>query len=182
MHHKQLNSPWRYWAKLFFAFAIVFNLALGNQYAQKLVYRNKLGAKVLTSEEYAKLPKANWDTLAKYSSTAHKFAFKSTSTSGSTVMLNTPPVGNQGDQGSCVGWAIGYTAAGILTYPKYGCWNPSLSMRSPSYVYNQIKLSSDCTSGSYMSSALNLVSTQGVCSYSLMPYVYEDCSTLPNAT
>lgn len=139
----------------------------------------KPGVKPLTDAQYAKLPKVNLDTLSKYSTTARKFALKSILASGNITMLNTPPVGDQGFQGSCVGWAAGYAATGILTYPKYNCW--SMSMRSPNYVYNQIKLSSDCLVGSFMIDGLNLVKTQGDCSWDLMPYLDWDCSTLPNS-
>jgi len=165
--------------KKVFLFAIIFNFALNATYAQSSQSYQGFGAKILTDEEYAKLPKVNWDTLVKYSNTIHKFALKSISANESIVMLNTPPVGSQGDQGSCTAWAAGYAAAGILTYPKYNSWDKS--KRSPSYVYNQTKVSSDCNSGSFMKDALNLIVTQGVCSWNLMPYNYTDCGTLPNS-
>jgi hypothetical protein len=77
-----------------------------------------------------------------------------------------------------VGWAVGYTATGILAYPKYNSW--SAAERSPNYVYNQIKISSDCDSGSIVTTALNLIKNQGDCSWNLMPYIDGDCTTLPN--
>lgn len=35
------------------------------------------------------------------------------------VMLNNPDIGDQGSQGYCVGWSIGYAAMGILSYSKF---------------------------------------------------------------
>lgn len=78
-----------------------------------------------------------------------------------------------------MGWAVGYTAMGILTYPKYYCWNTA--RRSPNFVYNQIKVNANCGSGSYPKDALNLVKGQGDCSWFLMPYINGDCATQPNA-
>ena len=95
-------------------------------------------------------------------------------------MLVNPAVGDQGFQLSCVGWAFGYTAMGILTYPKYYCWNAA--ERSQSYVYNQIKIGSDCSLGTYGKLGADKVKSEGVCSYSLMPYVYNNCATQPNST
>ncbi|MDP4203875.1 MAG: C1 family peptidase [Bacteroidota bacterium] len=94
--------------------------------------------------------------------------------------MYTPSIGDQGGEGSCVGWAVGYTALGILMYPQYGNWYAA--RRSPNYVYNQIKQSSDCGSGSLTTNALNLVLNQGDCSWNSMPYVDGDCATLPNTT
>jgi len=150
-------------------------------FAQTPAIYYKPGALFLTSAQYAQLPTTNWDTLTKYSIASKTIALKSAIVNGNIVMLNTPPVGDQGlSQESCVGWAVGYTATSILTYPKYNCW--SLANRSPSYVYNQIKVSSDCLSASYTLDALKLVTSQGDCAWNMMPYVDNDCSMLPNST
>ncbi len=99
----------------------------------------------------------------------------------SVVMLNNPPIGDQGAQGSCVGWGVGYTALSMLVYPQYNVWNTN-SERSPSYVYNQIKISNNCNDGAYVVDGLNLILNQGSCSMSLMPYNQSTCSTQPNST
>lgn len=93
--------------------------------------------------------------------------------------MQNPPIGDQGNQGSCVGWATGYAALGTLTFAKYNCWD--LASRSPSYVYNQIKVG-NCLDGSYLIDGVNLIKNDGSCSLSLMPYNENDCSTQPNAT
>lgn len=92
------------------------------------IQRHLLGAKLLTEVEYEKLPKTNWELLK---ANADKQAI-ATKTS-SIVMLNNPPIGDQGPQGSCVGWAIGYAATSILAYPKYNN-NWDNARRSPSYI------------------------------------------------
>ncbi len=176
----------------------LFTIILFSQsdlFAQK---KHSLGAFVLTPEDYAKLPKANWDTLTKYSpKLAHpEMTIESPLTgispmvSGKTVMLShTPPIGNQGGEASCVGWGVGYTAMGILVYPKYNYWD-IISERSPAYIFNQIKLSklrSSCDTGSYVTDALNLVTGKGSwkvgdCCWYSMPYVDGTCSSLPNSS
>lgn len=99
----------------------------------------------------------------------------------SSVNLPTPPVGNQGSDGACVGWGTGYAAHSILRYMNnpvhQGQWYGA--RRSPSYVYNQIKLGS-CGAGSYPWDALNLLVTKGECSELQMNYVNGQCYTLPN--
>jgi hypothetical protein len=154
--------------------AIIFSNYLSSQ-------TYSTGAVFLSNSEYAQLPRPNWDTLAKYSTRNSIRQSNTIANSGNGItMLVSPPIGNQGGQGSCVGWAVGYTAMGILTYPKYYCW--SAALRSPAYVYNQIKILSDCYSGSHIKDAANLAISQGVCALSLMPYVETNCSTQPNST
>jgi len=142
-------------------------------FSQTSISKYKFGALPLTSEQYAKLPKVNWDTLRKYSN------LKTISErSKSIITLVNPPIGDQGDQGSCVGWSVGYTALGILAYPKYSCWD--IGKRSPNYVFNQIKLS--ICNNAYMPDALNLFKQEGSCSWNLMPYDENNCTTQPNST
>ena len=138
------------------------------------------GVLPISDSEYATYPRPNWDTLNKYANTGAIIPqIASDGSSGNIVMLQTPPVQGQGWINSCLGWSFGYCALSILNYSKYCNW--SKAERSPSYIYNQIKVTSDCGSGAYLSSVLNLVTTQGVCSWNLMPYNYINCDTLPNA-
>ncbi|MBV9963180.1 MAG: hypothetical protein JO072_13120 [Parafilimonas sp.] len=156
--------------KLFLVCTVLISFAAAAQRAEDF----KPGALLLSKDQYAKLPKVNWDTLRKYAMPQNKQ--KIAGAGGITLLIN-PPIGNQGGEGSCVGWATGYSAMGILTYSKFNCW--ANAERSPNYVYNQIKISNDCLSGSYITSGLNLVQTQGDCSWNLMPYVDGDCITQP---
>jgi C1A family cysteine protease len=159
----------------FLTFAIIYFLLLTSiTFSQSIERKYSFGALVLSKEEYDKIPRPNWDTLKKY---ANLKAISSESTK-SFVHLTNPPIGNQGNQGSCVGWATGYAALGTLTYSKYSCWD--LASRSPSYVFNQIQLG-NCSSA-YLTNGLDLVKNQGSCSLSLMPYNPNECSTQPNST
>lgn len=97
--------------------------------------------------------------------------------------LDVPAIRNQGGEGSCVAWGTTYAARSInwkKTHPA--SWSTSVNIFSPEYVYNQIKISSSCSSGSYVTSGLNLLKSQGVCTWSSMPYTDGTCSTMPNST
>ena len=50
-----------------------------------------------------------------------------------------PPVGNQGQQGSCTAWAIGYYQKTHYEYLEHH-WNDSTTSHefSPAFIYNQI--------------------------------------------
>lgn len=136
------------------------------------------GGLLITPAQYAAIPDPNWAEIKSYSTAVPNA--EGVYTSPAVVMLNNPPIGDQQTQGSCVGWAVGYTAMGVLTYPKFNCWD--VARRSPSYVYNQIKVGAGCGGGSYPIDALNLVKNQGVCSFNLKPYDDAECSSLPNMT
>ncbi|QRA44286.1 C1 family peptidase [Chryseobacterium cucumeris] len=135
-----------------------------------------LGAILVDDKTYSSFAKADIDALAM------KFKGKSAETliasiPSSYTIPNTPPIANQGQEGSCVAFATAYAAASILEYNFKGITNP----RSPEYVYNQIKVNG-CPNGTYASSGLNLIKDQGVCSWDEMPYTDVECSTQPNAT
>ena len=49
----------------------------------------------------------------------------------SIVELYTPPIGDQGSQGSCMGWAFGYGCVSIQAYNAYQDWN--WARRSPAF-------------------------------------------------
>ncbi len=94
--------------------------------------------------------------------------------SSASVKKYCPIPKSQGSQGSCVGWSSTYAARTILYAKKKGWTNPySITAKafSPSYTYNQIKLGSDCSQGSYISSAMSLLKTQGAPLLVEHPYV-----------
>lgn len=92
-----------------------------------------------------------------------------------------PPVGNQGSQGSCVGWAVGY---GLRSYyaRRYGEVPMDVSGRfSPSYVFNQIKVAEQgCEGGSRITDALTLLTKEGVAPYQSFPYSEQACENKPD--
>jgi len=81
-----------------------------------------------------------------------------------------PPVGDQGGEGSCVGWAVGYYNS---TYTQAKDENIDVSdgnttnICSPSFVYN---LSNNSTTGSSINIALEMVKNFGCSNLDLFPY------------
>lgn len=125
---------------------------------------HSLGCEFLTADEYAKIPVAKVP--------------KGTLRAAATLVV--PPVGDQGGEGSCVAWGTTYAARSIDWQADHtGSWSQSVNIFSPEYVYNQIKVKKACSSGAYVTKGLDLLKTQGVCTWSLMPYTDVKCTTLP---
>lgn len=96
-----------------------------------------------------------------------------------TFELNMPPAGNQGNQGSCSSWAVGY-AVGSYFINKTNIFpyiNNSV-LGSPKFLYDQITLG-NCGGTSYPDN-LNIILKKGVCSLSEMPYDDSECFLQPN--
>ena len=88
-----------------------------------------------------------------------------------------PVPGNQGSQGSCTAWAVAYA---LKTYQEdfernWGV-DSAETCFSPAYVYNQL---TNNGSGISISSAMNLIVEQGVCTLAQMPYNQNDFITQP---
>jgi len=90
-----------------------------------------------------------------------------------------PKPGNQGMQGSCVGWAVAYALKTYHERTERG-WalNDYRHVMSPAYLYNQIK---EPGGGAYFHNAFKVLQTQGVSSWALMPYTALDDGTMPSA-
>jgi C1A family cysteine protease len=97
---------------------------------------------------------------------------------------NYPAVGNQGYQGSCVGWAVAYAYKSAQDKLDHGYLIPF----SPSYVYNQLTERTEWTivdgtkydnTGIKVADAMELVANQGICPLSEMPYDATDPDTTP---
>lgn len=93
-----------------------------------------------------------------------------------------PAPGNQGSQGSCTAWAVGY---GVRSYYEYRDLPADKVPRnlafSPSFLYNQIKIKrGDCASGAYISDALKFLQTNGIAPLPDFPYTPSKCSALPS--
>lgn len=155
----------RYYFCLLFIFSCIF--ATGqNNYVTGLVY---------DSAKYYSTPLIDVDSLApRATNDEHQQVL------ASSCYLETPSPMNQGSQPSCTGCAVGYAAASILVYQKYGDW--TLSTMSPSFVYNQAKVSSDCSKGASFSNAFSLLHDKGICTIEIMPYDASSCSALPSAS
>lgn len=98
--------------------------------------------------------------------------------------LATPAVSNQGSEGSCVAFAVGYATRSIDYYyaKNDASYSYSSNIFSPEYLYNQTKASTDCGSGSSVLTALNFLQTNGICTWSTMPYSSGSCSLVPTSS
>ena len=92
-----------------------------------------------------------------------------------------PKPGDQGQLGSCTGWAVGYAArsyysAKVEDHPKS---NPHF-IASPEYVYLAAKKTNDCSQGSAIPDALDVLKA-GAISVSKYPFAKQTCAELPQS-
>ncbi len=102
----------------------------------------------------------------------------------SGVNLIMPPVGNQGGEGACVAFAVGYGARSAEKYYQTNAssYSNSTNIFSPEFLYNQTKFSADCGSGTSMQTVLDLIKLKGVTTFASMPYSSTNgCSLLPTS-
>jgi len=90
-----------------------------------------------------------------------------------------PPVGNQGMQGSCTAWAVGYYQKTHYEKREHN-WNDSTTNHqySPAFIYNQINGGAD--QGSSTSDAFALITDQGCATVADCPYNQNDYTTWPS--
>lgn len=90
-----------------------------------------------------------------------------------------PPPGDQGNQGSCVGWAAAY----LKSYQERVERNWDIANTahhfSPSFIYNQIRVG-DCNAGAYAPHALGLLHERGAASLATFPYQATRCDQVPS--
>ena len=95
-----------------------------------------------------------------------------------------PTPGNQGRQGSCVGWASAYGARTIANAVKNG-WKYNTSKInqntfSPAFVYNQIRYNAKCE-GAYIENAMKLMNSYGAAKLTDFSYDYRTCLRTPSS-
>jgi hypothetical protein len=93
--------------------------------------------------------------------------------------VHMPPVGNQGQQGCCVAFAIGYYYKTYQEWQTYG-WSVTDSNHifSPAFIYNHINGGQD--SGSYFSDAFQLLIQNGCATLAEFPFNDANCTTWPS--
>lgn len=91
-----------------------------------------------------------------------------------------PRPGDQGQQGSCVGWATAYALKSYLEKIDQG-WDLDRQdhLFSPAYLFNAIALP-NCD-GTYFSWALDRLQRVGAATWSQMPYRDWECTSIPSA-
>lgn len=83
-----------------------------------------------------------------------------------------PPVGDQLNQGSCVGWATAYAARAYYAYQvEHRDTTMTSNVPSPAWVFNIIHIGADCNQGSFVPDAMEVL-RQGA--PSLADYPYDD--------
>ncbi len=83
-----------------------------------------------------------------------------------------PAVGDQMNQGSCVGWATAYAARAYYAYQvEHRDLADTANIPSPAWIFNIIHLGNDCDQGSFVPDAMDVLRTGA---RSLKEYPYDD--------
>ena len=101
-----------------------------------------------------------------------------------SASLLTPTPGHQGNEGSCVPFAIAYGARSIEHFYKNNAssYAYSTNIFSPEYAYNQTKFG-ECGSGTSITTVLDLIVNKGVATWQAMPYSdVNGCSIQPTSS
>ncbi len=87
-----------------------------------------------------------------------------------------PEPGTQGDQPSCVAWAVGYGLRSYYEHWRRG-WdvNDTHHIASPAFIYDQLVRNKTCATGTTISDALNLLQNVGAASLADAPYDPREC-------
>ncbi len=92
-----------------------------------------------------------------------------------------PPRGDQGHQGSCVGWSTSYGARSILYTRQTGEHLDHQTGFSPAFVYDQLA-HGKCEGGSLIVRALELMRDVGDLPLNNFPYDQHTCDRLPTSS
>lgn len=132
-------------------------------------YAQTLGLKLLDPERYASIP------LAPHLSSG-------TLPSRVDLSKDFPQPGNQGEQDSCVAWALGYALKSYEENVEFRSQGRSADFHfSPAFIYNQFMRSNpSCKGGMYVVDGLGILETQGILPVSEFPYVENECSMQPS--
>lgn len=138
---------------------------------------------------------SEWQELSQTAQVADSITYPMSTASVDNSLLSWfPPIGNQGSEGSCVAWSVGYyiksfqeakehgwnfsTATWTGTYPGYPSAGFQDKVMSPEFLYNLIDDGTD--NGASFEDAVNLTCSIGVCSWQKMPYSQSDHSSWPS--
>lgn len=88
---------------------------------------------------------------------------------GATVEIKMPPVANQGSEGSCVAFAVGYYQESV----EYK------NILSPEYLFDLTKSDPNTCSGSSVYNTYVFLQSYGTCTWQSLPYTAGGCSITP---
>lgn len=156
--------------KLLLPISIIYFFSIASVYSQ--VNEFGLGLKLAPASVYDTIPKAEVSSRGLLPDAVD-------------LSANMPVPGNQGKQGSCVGWASAYC---VRSYYENIKNNRSFSLPadtsswsdvfSPSFIYNQLNLQLDL--GILVVDALICMKYVGAVSWKDMPYSEKDYTTMPS--
>ena len=94
-----------------------------------------------------------------------------------------PPPGSQGSQSSCTAWAVGYALRSYHEGRRRNWrFDSQEQLISPAYIYNSLHgFSGDCSAGTGISRALELLQRDGAPTLARYPYSDDNCSRTPDA-
>ncbi len=140
-----------------------------------------------------------WQEIAQTAGTVDNIAFVGLPVGSPATVDNSqlpyfPPIGNQGSEGSCVAWSVGYYVKTFQEAKEHG-WNltdvswtgpnpgyPAVNYQdmimSPEFVYHLINGGVD--NGASFNNAIDLVCSIGISSWLKMPYSQTDHTTWPS--
>ena len=130
--------------KILFIFLFGFTISFPQEFGLGVLLDDSLYANSPTA---APLMRGDYDDLPQ-SASLKKYA---------------PTPGNQGPYGTCAGWSTAYAGRTILEAIR-NSWNGDVvdqNTFSPSFVYNQIRVTKDCDGGTSLIEALDVVRDQG---------------------
>lgn len=91
-----------------------------------------------------------------------------------------PPPGDQGKQGSCVAWSVGYALRGYYHHQRTRTsYADPQNLFSPAYIFNQLVRTPDCQGGSKIIMALEILKNEGVATLADFPYDDRSCIRKP---
>ncbi|MGD8912469.1 MAG: C1 family peptidase [Candidatus Thiodiazotropha sp.] len=125
---------------------------------------HEAGANDIPAEEYGRLELAFFDGERFGSSLGDE----PTLPTSIDLSGNFPEPGNQGEQGSCVGWATGYALKSYQEKVEEQWAFTQATIFSPAWIYNQINGGQD--QGSRIDDAMQLIIDRGAATWQNMPY------------
>ncbi|TXH58791.1 MAG: hypothetical protein E6Q89_02915 [Bacteroidia bacterium] len=105
-----------------------------------------------------------------------------TGTLPNSAILNMPPIGNQGGEGSCIAFSAGYAAMSYYINKNQNGNYSQNYIGSPEFLYNLCKFEGSCsTAGSMYPRAFQVLKNKGIATWASMPYTDYGCSQQPNS-
>ncbi len=122
------------------------------------------------------------DKPAEYHATAEVPQFRAFYPPRADLAADLPTPGHQGQQASCVAWAVGYAARTFyLKHNEAADISQAENILSPAYIYNSLRETrGDCSTGTSILDALKLLKSSGGVPLDQLPYDPKECLDVPS--